>query len=231
MASQPDAKRKRIEYVDLVSDSSTDDEEGNAPVSKAQKRAADINARRQGPQQSQRKPDTASYPTPPVSSALQASSQAGRGYQGVYPSSSSLSTNAPSQSERDPWSATQVDGDDVDEIVSSTQDAADNDKLQNYGDLPTKIVGVRFYKGFANPGEYILMRREPGNAYDSNAIRIDNVAGNQIGHIPRTMAAKLAKYMDNGWLYMEGRLAGEIGFYECPLEVRMFGPDWNSVAE
>lgn len=31
--------------------------------------------------------------------------------------------------------------------------------------------------------------------YDRNAIRIDNVQGTQIGHIPRKLAAKLAPYM------------------------------------
>jgi hypothetical protein len=31
--------------------------------------------------------------------------------------------------------------------------------------------------------------------YDPNAIRVDNVLGSQIGHIPRTVAAKLAPYM------------------------------------
>lgn len=31
--------------------------------------------------------------------------------------------------------------------------------------------------------------------YDSNAIRVENVQRNQIGHIPRQMAAKLSSYM------------------------------------
>lgn len=31
--------------------------------------------------------------------------------------------------------------------------------------------------------------------YDPNAIRVDNVFGQQVGHIPRTVAAKLAPYL------------------------------------
>ena len=31
--------------------------------------------------------------------------------------------------------------------------------------------------------------------YDHNAIRVDNVRREQIGHIPRQIAAKLARYM------------------------------------
>lgn len=58
-----------------------------------------------------------------------------------------------------------------------------------------------------------------GNPHDGNAIRIDNVGGQQIGYCPRTMAAKIAKYIDNRWLLMEGQLAGTIGTYDCPLVI------------
>lgn len=61
--------------------------------------------------------------------------------------------------------------------------------------IHAKIVGVRFYSGQATTGEYVAIRREPGNRYDSNAIRVDNVMGAQIGHIPRFLASKLASYM------------------------------------
>jgi SWI/SNF-related matrix-associated actin-dependent regulator of chromatin subfamily A3 len=110
------------------------------------------------------------YQTPP---ATQPSSSAPANYQSVY----SWSFNAPtpsqtnSQAERNAWLAPVDDDDgDVDEIVSSTQNAADNDDLHLYGDLPTKIVGVRYYSGIANRGEYILMRRELGNPYDSSGM-------------------------------------------------------------
>jgi len=58
-------------------------------------------------------------------------------------------------------------------------------------------VGVRYYRGNANPGEHVVLKREPENQYDPNAIRVDNVMGAQIGHIGRQVAAKLAKYMVN----------------------------------
>jgi SWI/SNF-related matrix-associated actin-dependent regulator of chromatin subfamily A3 len=56
-------------------------------------------------------------------------------------------------------------------------------------------VGVRYYGGYANPGEHVVLKREPTNQYDRNAIRVDNVMGAQVGHIPRNIAAKLAPYM------------------------------------
>lgn len=43
-----------------------------------------------------------------------------------------------------------------------------------------------------------MIKREPSNPYDSNAIRIDNVQGTQIGHLPRQLAEKLAGFMVGG---------------------------------
>lgn len=63
------------------------------------------------------------------------------------------------------------------------------------GIVSTQIVGVRFYRGRANPQERVIIHRDVHNQYDRNAIRVDNVMGAQIGHIPRQIAAKLAPYM------------------------------------
>lgn len=132
-----------------------------------------------------------------------------------------------SLADRNAWLAD--DDEDIYEVVASTQDAAiGSEDLLEYGQLLSKVVGVQYYHGFATKGERILLRREPGNPYDGNAIRIDNMRGEQIGHIPKTKAAKLAKYIDSRWLLMEGALAGEIGPYDCPLIVHMFGPPLGS---
>lgn len=56
-------------------------------------------------------------------------------------------------------------------------------------------MGVRYYRGHATPGEHVILVREPTNPYDGNAIQVRNVMGAQIGHIPRTAAMKLARYM------------------------------------
>ena len=107
------------------------------------------------------------------------------------------------------------------------------------GILDTKIVGVQYYTGHATPGEHVIVRREPSNPYDSNALRVENVQRQQIGHIPRTMASKLAKYMvrpsklllceililiqDSGALLVEGSLSGRVGSYDCPIALKLFG--------
>ncbi|KAJ5573642.1 uncharacterized protein N7459_008069 [Penicillium hispanicum] len=111
------------------------------------------------------------------------------------------------------------------ELVQGSQDVDESSMSTNilYGCLPTKIVGVRFYNGYATPGERVLLKREPQNQYDRNAIRVDNVMGSQIGHIGRNLAAKLATYMDPRDLIVEGELTGPKGAFDCPVMLRFFG--------
>lgn len=119
---------------------------------------------------------SSAYQTPPASSAARSSqSYTNRHAYGSQPSSSG---NQHSQRERESWQAD--DDREASEIFSSTQAAAaDTEQLQLYGHWKTKIVGVQYYRGYASPGEQILVKREPNNPYDRNAIRIYNVAGTQ----------------------------------------------------
>ena len=70
------------------------------------------------------------------------------------------------------------------------------------------IVGIRYYQGVAHPGEYVDLVREPLNPYDSNAIRVDNVHHEKIGHIKGTQCRLLAPLMDQyaGRLKIEGTI-------------------------
>lgn len=131
-----------------------------------------------------------------------------------------------SKQERGGWLAsTQEDEADIAREIDLTEDFDDDvyENYQLYGILNTKIVGCRFYDGRATVGEYVRVRREPSNPYDSNAIRIDNVLRDQIGHIGRNVAAKLAPLMDSGQLLVEGALTGPKTFYDCPIGLKMFG--------
>ncbi|KAI9374923.1 SNF2 family N-terminal domain-containing protein [Aspergillus egyptiacus] len=111
------------------------------------------------------------------------------------------------------------------DLIQGSQEGDDSGATQlHYGDLKTKIVGVRYYRGQATIGEHVVLKREPHNQYDRNAIRVDNVMGVQVGHIPRNMAAKLASYMDNRLLDIEGILIGVIGAYDCPIVLKLYGP-------
>ncbi|KAI1094882.1 SNF2 family N-terminal domain-containing protein [Rostrohypoxylon terebratum] len=92
-----------------------------------------------------------------------------------------------------------------------------------YGGMDTKIVGVRFYQGMVNQNEKVILRREPSNPYDSNAIRVDNVMRSQIGHIPRNIASKIAPYMDNGDIVLDAIITGPKSAYVVPVLLLFYG--------
>ncbi|KAF1984535.1 hypothetical protein K402DRAFT_358980 [Aulographum hederae CBS 113979] len=96
--------------------------------------------------------------------------------------------------------------------------------FEHYGSMPGKIVGCRYYNGHASMNEMVVLQRQPNNQYDPNAIQVQNVQRQQIGHLPREIASKLARYMDSKQLLIEGVIAGEKGFYDCPVKLKLFGP-------
>ncbi|KAF4995851.1 hypothetical protein FDECE_12665 [Fusarium decemcellulare] len=109
------------------------------------------------------------------------------------------------------------------EYLDLTQES-DGPPVELYGTFAGKIVGVRYYRGYASPGETVLCRREPHNQYDRNAIRVDNVVGDQIGHLPRKVVEKITPYVDRGDILLEAQLTGEKGFYDCPVKLSFYGP-------
>lgn len=128
------------------------------------------------------------------------------------------------QSQPEAWTerAEEEDAEDT-FILSQDGDINAAESYELYGTVNTKIVGIQYYTGYASEGEYVSVRREPSNPHDPNAIRVDNVQRTQIGHIPRTMASKLAPYMDDGSLLVEGVLSGPKGTFDCPIALKLFG--------
>ena len=68
-------------------------------------------------------------------------------------------------------------------------------------EIETTVVGVTFEGRQAVVaklcyGEKILLRREPNNPYDSNAIRVERLDREQIGYINRDLADELAPTFD-----------------------------------
>jgi hypothetical protein len=69
--------------------------------------------------------------------------------------------------------------------------------------VTTRIAGVT-YEGRQTVvskllrKEIVMLVREPKNEYDANAIAVTNTLGEQLGYIPREMAARLATPIDKG---------------------------------
>ena len=48
------------------------------------------------------------------------------------------------------------------------------------------------------PGSDVRLRRDPANEHDPNAVRVETQAGEQLGFVPRDLAAELAPKLDAG---------------------------------
>ncbi|KAH7915183.1 SNF2 family N-terminal domain-containing protein [Hygrophoropsis aurantiaca] len=112
--------------------------------------------------------------------------------------SSSIQTkNASTSSRHSIRSAQEEDSDEVMIIEPETVD-------ELYCMMDTNVVGIQYYKGLVGPGEEVRLIREPHNQYDRNAIQVKNIGGMQVGHIPRTVASRLAPLLDRHAVTVEG---------------------------
>mgnify|MGYP002803377023 FL=1 len=94
--------------------------------------------------------------------------------------------------------------------------------------LGSKIVGVQHYNGVVSDREEVVLRRQPTNMYDRNAIQVLNIRGEQIGHVPREMASLLAPVMDRFSDGTELRVEGHIprgsgNVYSIPVRLQIYG--------
>ncbi|KAI5777939.1 SNF2 family helicase [Geopyxis carbonaria] len=110
------------------------------------------------------------------------------------------------------------------QIVDLTQDGAAEEHNESLGQFSTKVVGIRYYDGFATMGEKLIVRREPENEYDSNAIRVLNTANIQVGHINKHLAAKLAPLMDAGTITVEALVSGPKLQFNMEVILEFWGP-------
>ncbi|KAK3589957.1 hypothetical protein CHS0354_034979 [Potamilus streckersoni] len=101
-----------------------------------------------------------------------------------------------------------------------------------FGTIRGNIVGIQYYRGTVNSKEMVALQREPHNKYDSNAIRVNNVDGIQVGHIKRELAKPLAYICDTGIARIEGVVPyGTFNMYSVPVDLTLWGlPKKHKVA-
>ncbi len=100
-------------------------------------------------------------------------------------------------------------------------------KQELLGAFDAEIVGIRHYAGKIELDGTFRCRREPGNEYDKNAIKIINEEGEQIGYLDRQTAKVLAPYMDDKSIRLRCDVTGE-GDFCIPILVRIYQPKKES---
>lgn len=76
----------------------------------------------------------------------------------------------------------------------------------NYKDRQSVIRELRI-------GQGVLLRREPYNPYDINAIRVETESGLQVGYVPREVASVLSPFIDELQKLLPARVTELIGGY------------------
>ncbi|XP_021108552.1 helicase-like transcription factor isoform X2 [Heterocephalus glaber] len=77
----------------------------------------------------------------------------------------------------------------------------------------------------------VALQREPNNTYDKNAIKVNNVNGNQVGYLKKDLAAALAYIMDNKLAQVEGVVPfGANNTFTMPLHMTFWGKEENKKA-
>jgi hypothetical protein len=82
--------------------------------------------------------------------------------------------------------------------------ARDAPELQARGLIVASVAGAARHHAAAlesdaaQPGSALELRRDPGNEHDSDAIAVHAAGGEQLGWVPRAIAARLAPELDAG---------------------------------
>ncbi|KAM9341379.1 helicase-like transcription factor [Symphorus nematophorus] len=116
-------------------------------------------------------------------------------------------------------------------IRAAAAEEPDADGSMLFGHLQGTVVGLRYYTGVVNQGEMVGLVRQPQNPYDSNAVMVANIYGNQVGHIKRELAAAMAHVMDRKLAKVEGVVhSGTRNTFTMPVMLSFWGKEENKTA-
>ncbi|XP_078524110.1 helicase-like transcription factor isoform X2 [Lissotriton helveticus] len=115
----------------------------------------------------------------------------------------------------------------LDDTIAASADE-DVESAILYGTIRGNVVGLRYYTGVVNNNEMVALQREPTNPYDRNAVKVNNVNGEQVGHIKKELAAALAHIMDNKLAKIEGVVPyGATNAFTMPVQLSFWGKEEN----
>lgn len=116
-----------------------------------------------------------------------------------------LRRDQPEEADVSAHTASLVDGlfDRAEEFLNESEIAG----LANARQFHTKVAGVSFddrqqVARTLEPGEALVVEREPNNAYDPYAVAVRTADGRQVGYLKRLIAAAIAPQMDRGARYV-----------------------------
>jgi hypothetical protein len=112
----------------------------------------------------------------------------------------------------------------VEEAKIRKEEASKNVQDEYLGVLRLSMAGTQYHDAVVTNSETVILEREPHNAYDANAIVVQNQAFEKVGYVPRRIAAWMANLVDCGKLQIVGYIpdAPPIAGKSIPLNVRLY---------
>ena len=108
-------------------------------------------------------------------------------------------------------------------------DRTDDEYLEQFmGEIETEIVAMQYHHAHVAPGERVSLEREPDNAHDPRAIRVENARFKRVGHLPRKLVAWLAPLIDAGKISVSGYIPKSADIShpspktQCPVVLMIF---------
>ncbi|MEA3365677.1 MAG: HIRAN domain-containing protein [Candidatus Hydrogenedentes bacterium] len=74
------------------------------------------------------------------------------------------------------------------------------------GEISVALAGTQYCDATVETGEKVHFEREPDNTHDHNAIRVENEDYVKVGYVPRQTAGWLAPLIDQGMVYVDGKV-------------------------
>ena len=157
------------------------------------------------------------------------------------PASSALRPSPTSFMEPEILDLTQSDEEDVNDVADDYDEEEEEEtdlpllfRVTNKDCRYLKIVGIRHYRGVAYEGEYVRLAREPSNPYDRNAIRVDNLRNEKVGHLAKEAAAVLSPIWDqfgDQVIKFDASIPWRGNYYYHPLQLEIRAPQslWETL--
>ncbi|XP_059159107.1 helicase-like transcription factor [Physella acuta] len=124
--------------------------------------------------------------------------------------------------------ASLLEEEDDDNVLMKYQSTQPDQEDELFGLVRSDIVGVQYYKGTVSNNEMVNLVREPDNRYDCNAVKVENMGMEQVGHIKKEHAKALSQIMDKTVAKVEGIVPyGAKNKYRMPIDIYLWGTPNN----
>lgn len=88
-------------------------------------------------------------------------------------------------------------------------------QAKKIGEIQTTIQGMQYTVGIVQPGEPVVLERQPDHPHDPYAILVKNQLFEPVGYLPREMTFWMASLIDDGKIRVDAAAPNEVSSFYC----------------